>query len=258
MIGRPELPLDGKVAVVTGASSGIGAAAAIALADAGMTVVATARREDRLAEVAARHPAIRTHPLDVGDPGSVAELAAWVDRDLGSCAVLVNNAGINRGHRFRGPEDIADINAVLDTNFLGAVRCLGAFADLLERSAPSRVINVGSVAGKIGIGAAGYAASKFALVGFTEALRAPWGARGVALCQLNPGFIRTEGFPQTALVRNGLTRRLVAGPEVVAEAIVDVARSGAAERTVPRWYRSFVVLRHVVPGLFWPLARRAA
>jgi NAD(P)-dependent dehydrogenase (short-subunit alcohol dehydrogenase family) len=241
--------LEGRVAVVTGASSGIGRAAATALASAGMTVVAVARRAERLERLAASHRGIRASPADVTSAGDIARLADEVASELGACHVLLNSAGAGFGRRFHGPEDVADVEAALQLNVLGVVRCMAAFAGLLERSAPSRVINVASVAGKVGVISPAYSASKFAVVGFTEAVRADWAQRGIAVCQLNPGFIKTDGFPQDELMRSPL-RRIVGGPELVASAIVEVARSGAAERTVPRWYRPMVVARHVAAPLF--------
>jgi NAD(P)-dependent dehydrogenase (short-subunit alcohol dehydrogenase family) len=250
------LDLQGKVAVVTGASSGIGEAAARALSAAGAHVVVVARRAERLEALAADDPRVTAHAADVTDATAVAGLADHVREAHGACHVLVNNAGFSRGERFRGEEAVADLTAVLDVNLVGAARCISAFEDLLESSAPSRVINVASVAGKIGVGPPAYAASKFGLVGLSEAMRPDWAKRGVAVCQLNPGFVRTEGFPQDHLMGTPM-RRLVITPEEVAEAIVDLARSGARERTVPRWYRGITVARHVAAPAFWGAARKA-
>lgn len=249
------MDLNGKIAVVTGASSGIGEAAARALAGAGATVVAVARRADRLEALAAANPGIRAAPADVTDAEAVASLAATVAREHGACHVLVNNAGFSRGGSFRGPDDLTDVADVMAVNFDGAVRCMAAFAELLAVSAPARVVNVASVAGKLGVGPPGYAASKFALVGFSEAVRPDWARWGVLITQLNPGFVKTEGFPQDRLMGTPMGR-LVITAEEVADAIVEVARSGARERTVPRWYRPMVALRHTAAPLFWAGARR--
>lgn len=251
----PGMDLGGKVAVVTGASSGIGAASAKALADAGMTVVAVARRTQRLQALAEADPRVIAHTADVTSDEAVDGLAARVGSELGACHVLVNNAGINAGTAFRDRQDVDGMRRVMEVTYFGAVRCTAALGGLLAASAPSRVINVGSVAGKVASGAPGYSAAKFALTGWSENLRAPWLARGVAVGQLNPGYIRTEGFPQQRPRATPL-RRWVGEPEQVASAVVDMARSGAAERTVPRWYRAVVVLRHVAPGLFRAAAAR--
>jgi NAD(P)-dependent dehydrogenase (short-subunit alcohol dehydrogenase family) len=247
-----DLLRPGHVAVVTGASSGIGEATALRLARSGMTVVAAARRLDRLEALAARQGGIVPAQVDVGDTASVDALAESVRADHGACHVLVNNAGIGGGP-FRGRDDLEDALRTIDVNLNGVLRCTAAFADLLFASAPARVINVASVAGKVGIGPAGYAASKFGVVGMSEALSLSWASRGVTVCQLNPGFIETEGFPQEQIKRSPL-RPLLGSPDDVAEAIEDAIRTGQAERTVPRFYRGVVLLRHLAA----PVYRRGA
>lgn len=246
----------GKVAVVTGASSGIGEATARRLARLGMRVVAVARRGERLEALAATQPGIVPHVADVSDTAAVDALAARVDHDLGACHVLVNNAGLS-GRSLRGRDDLDDTLRTIDVNLGGVIRCTAAFADLLERSAPSRVINIGSVAGKLGVGPAGYAASKFGTVGFSEALTLGWASRGIGVSQLNPGYIRTEGFPQEGIMRTPFGR-FVGEPEDVARAVHELLLSGRRERTVPSWYRAAVVLRHVAGPVYWTLVSRSA
>lgn len=244
--------LRDRVAVVTGASSGIGEATARRLAREGMTVVAVARREERLQALAAGSDRIRAYAADVADTEQVDGLARWVADELGACHALVNNAGVGGGP-FEGRDDLDDTLRTIEINLAGTIRCTAAFADLLAASAPARVVNVASVAGKVGIGPAGYAASKFGMVGFSEALSLSWAGRGVTVCQLNPGFIETEGFPQEQVKRSPLAR-LLGEPDDVADAIVDALRSGATERTVPRVYRAVVALRHVAPPAWRALA----
>ena len=242
---------EGKVAVVTGASAGIGHATARTLADAGMTVVATARRTDLLEELATQHPQIVPRPMDVTDSAEVAAVAQWVHDTYGACHVLVNNAGASFGSRLRGPDDVAEFERTMDLNLMGVVRCMTAFAELLFASAPGRVVNVASVAGKLGVGPAAYVASKFALVGLTEATGWDWRRKGVTVSQVNPGFIKTEQFPQDDLMKSPWTRRMVGSPDIVADAILDVVRHGHPERTVPRWYRMGAVVRHVAAPVYW-------
>lgn len=244
----------GKVAVITGASSGIGEATARRLARLGMIVVAVARREDRLQALADEHLGIHPYVADVTDTAEVDALAAWVRETHGTCHVLVNNAGVGGG-TFSGRDALDDAVRTIDVNLLGPIRCMAAFAELLAESAPARVVNVASVAGKLGVGPAGYAASKFGLVGFSEATGFAWASRGVTVCELNPGFIETEGFTQAQIKRTPLGR-LVGQPEDVARAIHDVILSGAPERTVPRWYRALVVTRHAATPLYRAVASR--
>lgn len=249
-----------RVAVVTGASSGIGEAIVLRLAREGWIVVAAARRADRLAEVTRRaheadaSAAVHPHTVDVRDAGSVDELAVRVAEEFGACHLLVCNAGVGGGsleHR----SDLDTALEVLDVNLAGTVRCCAAFADLLAASAPSQVVNVASVAGKLGLGPAAYVASKFGMVGLTEALGVAWRARDVVVTQVNPGFVQTEGFPQT-WAQGTPAARLVVGPDVVARAVSRAVRRRSEEVTTPRWYRTFVVLRHVATPVWRALGRR--
>lgn len=250
-----------RVAVVTGASSGIGEATVLRLAAEGWTVVAAARRADRLEDLARRvsDAAVpgRVVPatLDVRDVDSVDALARRVRDELGNCHLLVCNAGIGGGS-LGGRDDLDGALAVLDVNLAGTLRCCAAFADLLAASAPSQVVNVASVAGKLGLGPPGYVASKFGMVGLSEALGLAWRERGITVTQLNPGFIHTEGFPQTWADGTPVAR-FVVGADVVARAIHDAVARRREEVTTPRWYRGFVVLRHVATPLWRALTRLA-
>src|SRR5918996_1577200 len=121
---------QGRVAVVPGASSGIGEAVARRLATGGMTVVAVARRAERLDALTQQHPGIVAHPTDIGKRTDVAALVDRVKQDFGRCDVLVNNAGIPGGSFF-GPEDLDDLVRTMQINFLGAANCMAMFRDLL-------------------------------------------------------------------------------------------------------------------------------
>ena len=114
-----------------------------------------------------------------------------------------------------------------------------------------------SVAGKLAVGPAAYAASKFGVVGFSEALAFSWAERGVTVCQLNPGFIETEGFPQ-GHVRDSPLGPLVREAQDVADAVLEVLRDGSIERTVPRAYRAFVTARHTIAPAYRAVASRLA
>jgi NAD(P)-dependent dehydrogenase (short-subunit alcohol dehydrogenase family) len=248
-----------RVAVVTGASSGIGEATVRRLAHDGWTVVAAARRLDRLEALAARTASasaagrVLTAVVDVRDAASVDALAAAVRAEHGACHLLVCNAGIGGGS-LASREDLDDALDVLDVNLAGTLRCCAAFVGLLTESAPSQVINVASVAGKLGLGPAAYVASKFGMVGLSEALEVAWRDRGITVTQLNPGFVHTEGFPQT-WADGTPAARLVVGPDVIAAAVARAARLRRTEVTSPRWYRGFVVLRHVATPAWRGLSR---
>lgn len=248
------MDLRGSIAVVTGASSGIGHAVARWLASDGATVVAVARRADRLDALAASQTGVVAHAADVGQRTEVMALAGRVRDEFGRCDLLVNNAGVGGG-AFTGPGSLDGFVHTMQVNVLGAAHCCAALHDLLVLSAPSQVINVASVSGKVGVGPADYVASKFALVGLSEALSLSWAADGITVSQLNPGFVATEGFPQTHLLRSPFGR-LVGRPADVAAAVADLVTNPRRERTVPRWYRGAVALRHLMPPLFWAAAAR--
>lgn len=254
--GRP-----GRIAVVTGASSGIGEATVLRLAAEGWTVIAAARRAELLERLAERAEGAGTPgrvvpaAVDVRETASVDALARRVREEHGACHLLVCNAGIGGGSLDRR-EDLDAALAVLDVNLSGTLRCCAAFADLLAASAPSQVINVASVAGKLGLGPAAYVASKFGMVGFSEALGLAWRGRGITVTQLNPGFVHTEGFPQS-WADGTPAARLVVGPDVVARAVSRAAARRGEEVTTPRWYRAFVVLRHVATPVWRGVTRLA-
>ncbi len=191
-----QIPENSKVAVVTGASSGIGAAAARALAADGWFVVATARREERIAALAEEISGV-AHVVDVTDQVSVDKLAAALDRvDL-----LVNNAGGAKGLEPLAETAIADWQWMYETNVLGTVRMIQALLPKLE-AAPENsglVINIGSIAGWTPYeGGSGYNAAKFGVRALTRVLRLE--TQNIRVTELDPGRVATEEF---SLVRFG-------------------------------------------------------
>jgi NADP-dependent 3-hydroxy acid dehydrogenase YdfG len=189
--GQQNRPMNRGTALVTGASSGIGAATAQRLAEEGYSVIAAARRMDRLAEVAATNPAIRTHRLDVTSAESVADLAASVD-DL---AVLVNNAGGAIGVEPVERADPADWQQMYDTNVLGVLRVTQALLPALERGAGGHIVVTGSIAGHLVYeGGAGYTAAKHGAAALVETLRLELNGRPIRVTEVAPGMVHTEEF----------------------------------------------------------------
>ena len=209
------------VAVVTGASSGIGAATARRLAAEGYEVVAAARRRDRLDELAASTPGIRAATLDVTSAESVTELAASLD----DVAVLVNNAGGALGVEPIERAEPADWQAMFDTNVLGVLRVTQALLPALEHGTGGHVVVTGSIAGHLVYeGGAGYAAAKHAATAFVETLRLELNGRPVRVTEVAPGLVHTEEFSLVRLRGDAAAaERVYAGVEnpLTAEDIAD-------------------------------------
>jgi NADP-dependent 3-hydroxy acid dehydrogenase YdfG len=239
--------LRGRVAVVTGASAGIGEATGLALANAGAKVVLTARRLERLESLAER----------IERAGGDA-LPSVVQEAFGPADVLVNNAGVPDAGDFVGL-DYGDIERVIRVNVLGVMFGTRAFLPGMHRLGRGHVVNVASLAGRFAPpGASVYTASKHAVVAFSESLDGASKAHGVRITAVNPAFVDTEGFPQ-----EGRPRVLTLGTDRVANAIVRVVREEIApEYSLPRWVAPFEAFRILTPPLYrWAMgiaARTAA
>ena len=237
----------GKVAVVTGASSGIGAEIARILTRAGWHCVLMARREDRLRVLEAETGG-EIEICDVGDREAVEAAAARVLARHPRIALLVNNAGVaGRSNFLDGTPEM--IETVLRTNYLGSVWCLRAFLPGLEAAAPSDVVNIVSVAGDVAFPPSGpYSASKHAQLAFSRATAAQLRRRRIRVHTVKPGFIETEGFPQAWLP--GPVRRLVVGPDTVARHVLASLDHGRGETSVPRYYGIAGKLQAFIPNTF--------
>ena len=185
-----------RTAVVTGASSGIGAATARALAKAGFHVVCAARRTERIEELAAEIGGVAV-TCDISDPDSVAALAAAVP----TCHVLVNNAGGAVGVDRVEDADLDGWRWMYDVNVLGLVRVTQALLPALRASGDGVIVNVGSTAGRWAYeGGAGYTAAKHGVKVVTETLRLELNGEPIRITEVAPGMVRTDEF---SLVRFG-------------------------------------------------------
>jgi short-subunit dehydrogenase len=237
-------PLADRLAVVTGASSGIGLATARVLAGAGARLVLVSRSAARLqaaspeiARTAGGGPPPLLLPCDVADPAAVLAMADRVRGEVGTPDLLVNNAGI--GHWAPVAElPVERIRAVLDVNFFGAVHCTKAFLPAMLDRRRGTVVFVSSGFGAIPFPyTAAYCASKHALNGFAGALRAEVEPRGVRVLLVLPGATRTAFFEANAYPAEVLSRYIfqrLACPDRVARSIVRAAVRGR-RRVVVGW-----------------------
>ncbi len=205
-------PLDGRVAAITGASSGIGEATALALAAAGASVALGARRADRIAALAERieaeHGTAVAIETDVAEESQARAFVNYAHAQLGRLDVLVNNAGV----MLLGPVEGADTEhwrRMVDVNLLGLLYCTHAALPLMRERGGGHIVNLSSVAGRNArAGAAVYNMTKFGVTAFSEALRQEALHAGVRVTCVEPGFVETElqGHNKSPVVQQGVER----------------------------------------------------
>jgi NAD(P)-dependent dehydrogenase (short-subunit alcohol dehydrogenase family) len=215
--------LSGEVAVVTGASQGLGAAIADALEAEGALV---ARTDIESAD----------YPLDVRDRASVESAVVTISRTVGPPSILVNNAGINRVAPSEAVEEEVWAD-VLDTNLTGALRCCQIVGRSMLEAGRGSIVNVASITALVGMpGRAAYCASKAGLVGLTRALAVEWAGRGVRVNAVCPGYTRTRlvqkaieaGLMSEQAMRERTPAGRIGEPAEIAHAVVYLASSEAS------------------------------
>lgn len=204
-----ETKLKDRWVLITGASSGFGAAAALAFAAEGSRLLLGARRTDRLEQVAAQArtlgaSAAHFHQLDVAQTGSVQPFVAWVEkvikdgdsggrRTAGKLDILINNAGGAHGLDTVAEGKDEDWEAMIQSNVLGILRMTRATLPLLQNNPGSTIINIGSIAGRVAYeGGAAYCAAKAGELQITRALRLELSGTGIRVCTVDPGLAETE------------------------------------------------------------------
>ncbi len=245
---------EGRVALVTGGSGGIGEALAAELAARGMALALLARRRDALDASAGRllgaGARVTTHPCDVRDAASIETAVAEAASAHGRIDLVAACAGIGR-HVLFEDHDAASIDDLLATNVSGHVHTLRCTLPHLRRDG-GWIVSVSSVAGRLGQpDEAVYSASKFAVTGLSEALTIELAPLGIHVLTVYPGFVRTGfvGASEMGRVPPSALRTAVE-PGQVAKAVVRALERGRHELTVPRLAAGGFAVRTLAPGLF--------
>jgi NADP-dependent 3-hydroxy acid dehydrogenase YdfG len=250
------LNIERAVVVVTGASSGIGEATALAFSKRGARVVLAARRTERLNAVVDRIEKAGGRALaatcDVTRPDQLETLRVVTEEAFGLADVLVNSAGMRGGGEFT-KLDYDRIGEHVRLNVLGVMFGTRAFLPGMLARGKGHVVNIGSMAGRFATpGNAIYGATKHAVVAFSEAMNYETEGRNVHVTSVNPGFVDTEGFPQGDLPDWTLLKM-----RTVTDAIVKVVRDEIApEYSIPRWLSPLQLFRVATPPLYrWGVRR---
>lgn len=264
--------IEGRVALVTGAASGIGAALSVALAERGCALALVDRDAVGLAETekAARDAGARTvsvHACDLADAQAICALPALIAENHGGLHLLVNNAGVALGGRF---EEVAldDVAWLMDVNLHAVMRMTHAFLPMLSAQDEAHIANVSSIYGIIApAGQASYSASKFAVRGFTEALRHEYEGTPLGVTLVHPGGVATaiarNARPprgaDSAQVAEGVAmheRLLTLSPAEAARQIVQAIERRAPRVVIGADARRAVAIQRLMPVRYWTLVRR--
>ncbi len=241
--------LEGKVAVVTGGGTGIGAAVAVGLAEEGAKVVITGRRQEKLQEAAGRfsgEPKILCRACDVGDREDVNALFAWVKENLGPVDILVSSAGINVPKRSMAEGTPEDWDKVLRVNATGAYNCMHAVLADMRTKHDGVIVNISSVAGIRAsvLGGVAYSASKFAMAALGLTVAEEERNNGIRITNVYPGEVETPILDQRPVPVSAEHRARILQPEDVAAAVLMVVklppRASVPELTIKPTTQSFV------------------
>jgi short-subunit dehydrogenase len=246
--------LQGKKALITGASKGIGRQIGTDLATEGMSCALVSRSSKKLDEARKmmQHPERHICVTgDVGDHSQVQQMAKEVRERLGSIDLLINNAGLSRYYYFLDTP-LEDMKQLMQTNYWGMVYCTLEFLPEMLKRKSGHIVNISSIAGRIGtLRHTVYSASKFAVTGFSESLFYELEGTGVHVTVVNPGVIQTtlfdhesfSDFPESA-------KAMMKPPTIVSKAIIKAIQKEKFEVTVPSSLWAGVVVKAVWPPLF--------
>jgi 3-oxoacyl-[acyl-carrier protein] reductase len=231
------MSLSGRVALVTGASQGIGKACALKLAEHGATVALAARNEEKLKElvnhISGAGGKSAAFPMDVADEEQIKNTCKAVIAEFGKIDILVNNAGTTRDGLLVSMKE-EDFDVIIQQNLKSVFNCSKAAVRQMITQRYGRIVNMTSMAGMIGIaGQTNYSAAKAGIIGFTKAMAKEYGARNIAVNAVAPGLVPTDltaSLP--AAVTDGLIRLTAFGragtADEIAEAVVFLASDAAS------------------------------
>jgi short-subunit dehydrogenase len=256
-----KMHFQDQVVLITGASSGIGRRLAIDLAIKGATVIGCGRSAERLQRTAEElrraNPSCAVFACDVGDRRQVGEMAAKVIAEFGRIDILINNAGIGMRKPFV-ETSVETIEEIMRTNYLGAVYCTHAVLPSMIARAKGHIVNISSVAGKIGtLNTAAYCASKFAMNGFSESLYHELKPLGIHVSVVCPGPVRTDFNKAFVDMPPKSPRSLVVSPEFVSQAVIETIERKRFEVVIPRSLAWLCWFEGAAPNLFRSVAHRA-
>lgn len=247
---------SGKIVVITGASSGIGKESALEFAKLHASVVLVSRDRNKLEEVAKELLKYQTRILvcacDISQKDQVNEMSKQVLEKFGTVDILVNNAGFGIYGNFNDLK-VEEIESQMRTNYLGMVYCTKTFLPKMLEQKSGHIVNVASVAASFGIpGMAGYCASKFAMLGYSESLYHELKGSGVGITVVSPIMVRTNFFNHNSF--NKMPRYTTAlSANTVAKAVVRAASSPRLEIVVPQFVRIAIWFKHTFPYLINPI-----
>ena len=247
---------SGKVVVITGASSGIGKESAIKFAKLQARVVLVSRNKEKLEEVAKELSKFQTQTLvcvcDISQKDEVSRMASQVLEKFGTVDILVNNAGFGIYGNFNDLK-VEEVESQMATNYFGMMYCTKAFLPKMLEKKSGHIVNVASVAASFGIPAmAAYCASKFAMLGFSEALYHELRGSGVGITVVSPIMVRTNFFDNNSFKR--MPRYTMAlGASTVADAVLRAASSPRLEIVTPQIVRVAIWFKQTLPYLINPI-----
>jgi short-subunit dehydrogenase len=248
------MELEGAVCLVTGATSGIGRAAAMKLAGLGARVVSVGRDALSLDEIGRQTSGLAIQ-ADLSDPADIDLAAQQALATFGRVDVLVNNAAQGWAGSF-AQQDPEGADYLIRVNLIAPIRLARALLPRMIERRMGAIVNVASIAGHVGVKhEAVYASTKAGMLRFSESLRYELQGTGVTVSAVSPTAVRTQFFDRRGRPYGRSVPKQV-GPERVAEAVVRAARSGSPQLYVPRWMAFPVWLRGAWPGLYRGLAGR--